>query len=109
MQGKQRLFKPCQNDHDSVKEAGEKFEGHEKLIQKFQRKSSAITHLLFLPSNPTILKAFRKTIPTQMKPYKCPEKKDKKIKDISKIQVVVYYQCCILIGWATTRLYVIAH
>ena len=27
---------------------------------------------------------------------------------ISKIQLVVYYQCCILIGWATTRLYVIA-
>ena len=28
---------------------------------------------------------------------------------ISKIQLVVYYQCCILIGWASTRLYVIAH
>ena len=27
----------------------------------------------------------------------------------SKIQLVVYYQCCILIGWATTRLFVIAH
>ena len=27
----------------------------------------------------------------------------------SKIQLVVYYQCCILIGWATTRRYVIAH
>ena len=27
----------------------------------------------------------------------------------SKIQLVVYYQCCILIGWATTRLYVIPH
>ena len=27
----------------------------------------------------------------------------------SKIQLVVYYQCCILIGWATTRLYVKAH
>ena len=26
----------------------------------------------------------------------------------SKIQLVVYYQCCILIGWAATRLYVIA-
>ena len=29
--------------------------------------------------------------------------------DVSKIQLVVYYQCCVLIGWATTRLYVIAH
>ena len=28
--------------------------------------------------------------------------------DISKIQLVVYYQCCVLIGWATTRLYVVA-
>ena len=31
------------------------------------------------------------------------------IKEISKIQLVVYYQCRVLIGWATTRLYVIAH
>ena len=31
-----------------------------------------------------------------------------KIRGISKIQLVVYYQCCVLIGWATTRLYVIA-
>ena len=28
---------------------------------------------------------------------------------ISKIQLVIYYQCCVLIGWATTRPYVIAH
>ena len=28
---------------------------------------------------------------------------------ISKIQLVAYQQCCILIGWANTRLYVIAH
>ena len=26
-----------------------------------------------------------------------------------KIQLVVNNQCCLLIGWATTRLYVIAH
>ena len=31
------------------------------------------------------------------------------ITDISKIQLVVYHQWCVLIGWATTRLYVIAH
>ena len=30
-------------------------------------------------------------------------------KYVSKIQLVVYYQCCVLIGWATTRLFVIAH
>ena len=28
---------------------------------------------------------------------------------ISQIQLVVYYQYCVLIGWATSRLYVIAH
>ena len=28
---------------------------------------------------------------------------------ISKIQLVVYYQCCFVIGRATTSLYVIAH
>ena len=28
---------------------------------------------------------------------------------ISKIQLVVYHQSCVLIGWATSRLYVIAH
>ena len=27
----------------------------------------------------------------------------------SKIQVVVYYQCRVVIGWATPRLYVVAH
>jgi len=27
----------------------------------------------------------------------------------SKIQLVVYHQCCVLIGLATSRLYVIAH
>ena len=27
----------------------------------------------------------------------------------NKIQLVVYHQCCVLIGWATSRLYVIAH
>ena len=30
----------------------------------------------------------------------------KQITSISKIQLVVYYQCCVLIGSATTRLYV---
>ena len=28
---------------------------------------------------------------------------------ISKIQLVVYHQCCVLIGGATSGLYVIAH
>ena len=28
---------------------------------------------------------------------------------ISKIEIVVYYQCCILIGWAASGLYLTAH
>ena len=31
------------------------------------------------------------------------------INDFSKIQLRVCHQCCVLIGWATNRLYVIAH
>ena len=31
------------------------------------------------------------------------------VSGFSKIQLGVYYQCCVLIGLATTRLYVIAH
>ena len=38
--------------------------------------------------------------------FSCPHER---LSGISKIQLVVYYQCCVLIGWATTRLYVIAH
>ena len=33
----------------------------------------------------------------------------KGLRDFRKIQLVIYHQCCILIGWATTTLYVIAH
>ena len=33
----------------------------------------------------------------------------KRISVFSKIQLVVYYQCCVVIGSPTTRLYVIAH
>ena len=32
-----------------------------------------------------------------------------RINRFSKIQLVVYYQCCVLIGGATTKLYVIVH
>ena len=46
----------------------------------------------------------RKTIITNTN-----NRKKKFIYVFSKVQLVVYYQCCVLIGWATTRLYVIAH
>ena len=46
-----------------------------KLIKKFQRKSCSTTHLHFVLSNPTILKAFPETFPTEIKPSKCLPKK----------------------------------
>ena len=33
----------------------------------------------------------------------------RRLSAVSKIQLEVYHQCCVLIGWATSRLYVIAH
>ena len=32
-----------------------------------------------------------------------------KVFNFSKLQLVVYYQCCVLIGWPTTGLYVMAY
>ena len=40
-------------------------------------KSCSITHLPFLSPNPKILKAFLKTLPTKMKPTKCPAREKK--------------------------------
>ena len=40
-------------------------------------KSCSIAHLPFLSPNPKILKAFLKTIPTKMKPTKCPAREKK--------------------------------
>ena len=31
------------------------------------------------------------------------------VSHFSRLQLVVYYQCCVLIGCATSRLYAIAH
>ena len=69
-----RSFKPYQNEHDSVKETGEKGKNHVTLTRKFPQKSCFTTHLPFLSPNPKILKAFPKTFPTKMKLTKCPAK-----------------------------------
>ena len=69
-----RSFKPYQNEHDSVKETGEKAKNHVTLTRKFPQKSCFTTHLPFLSPNPKILKAFPKTFPTKMKLTKCPAK-----------------------------------
>ena len=69
-----RSFKPYQNEHDSVKETGEKAKNHVTRTRKFPRKSCFTTHPPFLSPNPKILKAFLKTLPTKMKLTKCPAK-----------------------------------
>ena len=59
------------NEHDSVKDAEKKANNHVTLTQKFPWKSCSSTHLPFLSSNPKILKAFPKTVPTKMNPTEC--------------------------------------
>ena len=54
-----------------------KAKNHVTLTWKFPWKSCSITHLPFLSPNPKILKAFLKTLPTKMKPTKCPAREKK--------------------------------
>ena len=57
---------------------GNKAENHVTLTQKFLWKPCFTTLLPFLSSNPKIVKAFPKTLPTKMKPSKCPAREKKK-------------------------------
>ena len=50
---------------------------HVTRTWKSSWKSCSITHLPFLSTNPKILKAFLKTLPTKMKPTKCPAREKK--------------------------------
>ena len=50
---------------------------HVTLTWKSPWKSCSIAHLPFLSPNPKILKAFLKTLPTKMKPTKCPAREKK--------------------------------
>ena len=52
-------------------------ENHVTLTWISPRKSCSIAHLPFLSLNPKILKAFLKTLPTKMKPTKCPAREKK--------------------------------
>ena len=62
-----RSFKPYQNEHNSVKDTGEK--GKKKTCNIDLKISMKImfhyTHLLFLSPNPKIIKAFLKTFPSK--------------------------------------------
>ena len=69
-----RSFKPYQNEHNSVKDTGER---SKKIHVTLTWKSCSIAHLPFLSPNPKILKAFLKTLPTKMKPTKCPAREKK--------------------------------
>ena len=78
-------FKPYQNEHNSVKDTGEKGKKtmrhwpeycHENLVP--------LPTYPFLSPNPKILKAFLKTFPTKIKPTKCPAKETKWGKKIEK-------------------------
>ena len=50
---------------------------HVTFTWKSPWKSCSITHLPFLSPNPKILKAFLKTLPTKLKPTKCPAREKK--------------------------------
>ena len=50
---------------------------HVTLTWKSPWKSCSIAHLPFLSPNPKILKAFLKTLPTKIKPTKCPAREKK--------------------------------
>ena len=69
-----RSFQPYQKEHDSVKDRGEKGKNHVTLTWKFAQKSCSTSCLPYLSPNPMILKALWKTLPTKMKPTKCPAK-----------------------------------
>ena len=78
--GFKRFFKLYQNEHDSVKETREQGRKPCNIDPKISVKTLICftTLLPFLSSNPKIVKAFPKTLPTKMKPSKCPAREKKK-------------------------------
>ena len=69
------MVKDNQNEHNSVKDTGEKGKKPWNIDPKISMK--IFLHPPFLSSNPKILKAFLKTFPTKMKPTKCPAREKK--------------------------------
>ena len=84
----ERSFKPYQNEHGSVKEATEKGQKPCKIDAKIPIKFFPTTRLHFLPSNPTILNALRKTFAIEMKLSKYPAKGKKRAKKSEKEELV---------------------
>ena len=76
-----RCFKPYQNEHNSVKDTGEKGKKPCNIELKINMKilfHCPPTHLPFLSSNPEFLKAFLKNVSIKMKPTKCQAKEKMK-------------------------------
>ena len=73
-----RTFKPYQNEHNSVKDTEERSKKPPYIDLKISMK--ILFHCppsFFFSPNPKILKAFLKSIPTKMKPTKCPAREKK--------------------------------
>ena len=72
-----RSFKQYQNEHNSLKDTGEKGKKPCNIDPKIAMKILFYYPLPLNSSNPKILKAFLKTFPSKMKPTKCPTKEKK--------------------------------
>ena len=75
--GVKRSFKQYQNEHNSLKDTGEKGKKPCNIDPKIAMKILFYYPLPLNSSNPKILKAFLKTFPSKMKPTKCPTKEKK--------------------------------
>ena len=74
MQGEEIFQNPTRISTIRSRRPEKKQKNHLTLTRKFPWKSCFTTHPHFLSSNPKVLKAFPKTLPTKMKPTKCPAK-----------------------------------
>ena len=68
-----RSFKPYQNEHNSVKDTGERSKKPCDIDLKISMKILFHYSLTFpFTPNPKMLKVFLKTLPTKTKPTECP-------------------------------------
>ena len=72
-----RSSKQYQNEHNSLKDTGEKGKKPCNIDPKIAMKILFYYPLPLNSSNPKILKAFLKTFPSKMKPTKCPAREKK--------------------------------
>lgn len=80
-----RLFKPCVNDHKSVKQVGEKGKTHDVLFTENSRGNLLPTCTIFHLILRSFLEFFLKTFLRQMKPSKCTAKERMWVKESGRI------------------------